>query len=216
MKKTFTLLTAGVIAFSSCGSGEDSKEDKTTSTKKENTVSNENQEITQESDSGDFQMVELPSGWEFVQEEQPMYYVYSTDSMLQEEMDQMAEKLAVGFGNCLAEIESKELQMAGAPMSVWTRWEETGYAIFDCGIPVVFDAVKMEGAMVKEIAPGTKCKYLHVGDYSTAYEPHQAVNEWAAQNGILIDNAREIYLTDPGLEPDTSKWETEIWYDVTF
>ena len=62
---------------------------------------------------------------------------------------------------------------------------------------------------------------LHTGDYSTVVTAHSALIDWAAQNGVRWQQhddgneerwgARvEFYITDPGEEPDASKWETEV------
>lgn len=57
----------------------------------------------------------------------------------------------------------------------------------------------------------------HTGHPSTLIEATRTLLEWAAANSLTFDvdgnrwGARlELYLTDPQIEPDLDKWETEL------
>jgi len=46
---------------------------------------------------------------------------------------------------------------------------------------------------------------------------YNSINEYFEIGGGLTQTGGpwEVYATDPGAEPDTSKWLTEIWFPVS-
>ena len=68
---------------------------------------------------------------------------------------------------------------------------------------------------------GRYATVTHVGHPSELMEVTKALLEWAAAQGLTWDvsaadggerwgSRLEIYLTDPGEEPDMSKWQTQL------
>ena len=56
----------------------------------------------------------------------------------------------------------------------------------------------------------------HFGLYENLPASYEILDDWINDNGYeLIDRSYEIYITDPGTEPDSSKWETQIFYPVS-
>lgn len=51
----------------------------------------------------------------------------------------------------------------------------------------------------------------HVGPYEGVGAAHRALEAWAAEHGETVTAAWEVYVTDPGEEPDQSKWRTEVF-----
>jgi len=61
------------------------------------------------------------------------------------------------------------------------------------------------------IEPHKALVYMHVGDYegiSKSYE--KAVQVMLAKGYTMKLPSYEVYITDPGTEPDSSKWKTEL------
>ena len=51
----------------------------------------------------------------------------------------------------------------------------------------------------------------HVGPYDTISQGHAALAAWIEENGrTAAGPVREVYWTDPGQEPDSSRWKTEL------
>ncbi len=52
---------------------------------------------------------------------------------------------------------------------------------------------------------------LHVGPYEDLHLAHRAAEKWLPENGLQSSGpAWEVYVTDPGDEPDPGKWRTEV------
>lgn len=92
---------------------------------------------------------------------------------------------------------------------------------FEAGIPITGD-VTVSGAIKKGSLPaGRYAVLIHTGDYSGLKDAHMAMIDWGERNGAKFACAYgeggerfgarvESYITDPGCEPDPSKWETEV------
>jgi effector-binding domain-containing protein len=62
---------------------------------------------------------------------------------------------------------------------------------------------------------GKALKVDYYGDYAGSEQAHVAIMEYIDQNGLTAkEPVIELYITDPGMEPDTSKWLTTIYYLV--
>ena len=114
-------------------------------------------------------------------------------------------------GQCLR---ASGAPMASAPVAVYLAWRNS-----DCDMAV---GCKMEGS----VALSDGCEWLdlqggkhafasHYGPYETLHQTHAAIRNWCAANGIEMSGpCWETYPVDPGLEADSSKWQTDVYYPV--
>ena len=105
-------------------------------------------------------------------------------------------------------------QMASMPMAVYVAWRDA-----DCdvaaGCQVAGEVTLTNGCEWLDLAGGPHAFASHFGPYDTLGETHQAVMGWCAANGKKISGpCFEMYPTDPGLEPDSAKWQTDVYYPV--
>ncbi len=57
---------------------------------------------------------------------------------------------------------------------------------------------------------------IHVGSYDTLETTYGEVVQWMTDHNLVpAGESWEFYLTDPNVEPDTSKWQTKIVWPVT-
>ena len=74
---------------------------------------------------------------------------------------------------------------------------------------------ELEGFETFTVAGG---KFLHIdyyGDYSATETAHVAMDEYIKANGLTHKYpVIEQYVTDPGQEPDPSKWLTKVYYPL--
>lgn len=55
----------------------------------------------------------------------------------------------------------------------------------------------------------------HIGDYSTLGDAHFALGEYVRRERFETAGlCWEEYVTDPGAEPDSAKWETRVYWPV--
>jgi effector-binding domain-containing protein len=79
-----------------------------------------------------------------------------------------------------------------------------------------------DGAVVSGVLPtGRYATLVHAGNPGELADATKVLLDWAAEQGLNWDSSPgdggerwgsrlEIYLTDPNVEPDMSKWETQL------
>ncbi len=128
--------------------------------------------------------------------------------------DKIPELLGEHFGEVYAHIQQLGQQPAGMPFSRYFAMDGVNVD-FECGMPV---AVPLEGAgrvVAGELPAGTVTTVTHMGPYDNLPQSWTALLEWMGSQGLQPAGAPwEVYVTDPGLEPDQSKWRTDIHFPV--
>lgn len=198
MKKIIYSFAIFSISLASCS------EDETTSE-----TSNETPNATPHEET-----IELPSGWEMTQNES-ITYLAIRDSVSGDEWANFSAKLGENYGQIVAYMNANNIDFAGMPLTQWFTFDETGTSIYTAGIPVASGTAAGDGMEIVTIPAGSAYKYVHMGAYEETEAAHNAINQYMYSTGNLPTGAPwEIYVTDPGMEPDTSKWVTEIWYPI--
>lgn len=65
------------------------------------------------------------------------------------------------------------------------------------------------------LTPGLNAEIDYYGPYENTGAAHEAMETWLTQNGKKVSGPPyEVYVTDPGQEPDPNKWLTRICYPV--
>jgi effector-binding domain-containing protein len=106
--------------------------------------------------------------------------------------------------------------MTGAPMGLFYTWDmETQKTDMAVALPVSSTKAGNDTVMPGTLAAGRVLMVNHYGPYDGTGKAHSLIEIYAKENGINIGApAAEIYVTDPGTEPDTAKWLTQIVYPV--
>ncbi len=104
--------------------------------------------------------------------------------------------------------------MTSMPYAVYLDWRAT-----DCDLAAgcqVVGNVDLEGACEWLTLPGGPHAFAsHFGPYHQLKETHTAIRAWCETNGKnMTGPCWETYPVDPGLEPDPSKWQTDVYYPV--
>lgn len=117
------------------------------------------------------------------------------------------------FGAAYATITENELEFDGSPSGIYFVWEpEKGQADMAAAIPVKNLENDLDGFETFELG-GKALKIVHMGSYDDLDKPHNAMEAYLNENNLVMEGpALEEYITDPGSEPDTSKWVTHIFY----
>ena len=86
---------------------------------------------------------------------------------------------------------------------------------FECGIPTVSPMESVGRAQAGGLPGGTVATVTHMGPYDALRQTWAALTEWMSSQGLQPAGAPwEVYVTDPGAEPDQSKWRTDIFFPV--
>ena len=103
--------------------------------------------------------------------------------------------------------------LAGPPFS---RFYEVGETIdFEAGFPVV-EAVEGNARIKAGKLPGGKTATLtHLGPYQELSRSYGVLEEWFKDRDHEVGEAKwEVYMTDPGVEPDPQKWRSLIYWSI--
>lgn len=207
MKKIFYAIAITSVVFTSCEEAE-------TETASTDESPSQTEAKTSPEESVTTEESPLPEGWEKTTTSQIVYLAIK-DSVTNEEMQNLSPILAEKYGQIVAYMTEQNIEFAGMPLTHWFTWDTTALSIYAAGIPVVAGTLAGEGMELITIPASEALKYTHIGSYHDMELAHFAINEYIYGNGINVTGGPwEIYVTDPGTEPDESKWVTEIWYPL--
>lgn len=140
-----------------------------------------------------------------------LYYLSIRDTA---NMETIGMKLGQGYGMIQQEMTKQKLQMAGAPFAIYYSDSESEFDM-DVALPTNKpgkDAGKIKAGMI----PAGKHIVAHFfGAYEKTPDAHRAISSYIQKNGLKVSGPpREHYITDPMAEPDTAKWQTDVFYPV--
>lgn len=111
----------------------------------------------------------------------------------------------------MAQISASGGKTAGAPFSRYHGFAEQSVDI-EAGIPVAAP-IEVKGRVVNSELPGGRVVTgWHIGPYEKLTGAHNALQQYLKANQLEADGGPwEIYWTDPGMVPDSSKWRTQLF-----
>jgi effector-binding domain-containing protein len=123
-------------------------------------------------------------------------------------------KLGKNYGAIGAAMAKQKLTQQGPVLAIYYSDSETNFD-FDAAVPVN-KAGKADGNVKPgKLAAGNAVVAHYYGGYMGTPAGHMAIHEYLkAHNKKVIGAPYEMYVTDPGMEKDSSKWLTEICYPV--
>lgn len=121
------------------------------------------------------------------------------------------------IGDVLVWLVKKGLEPAGAPFRRYLIVDRERKLEVDVGIPIA-ERVPGEGQIIADALPaGMYAMMLHIGHPDELEEASANLLTWAEEKRIRweMDGPRwggrvEWYYSDLGIEPDMTKWETEL------
>lgn len=118
------------------------------------------------------------------------------------------------LGRIYGGIQSSNLTATGQPSGLYWEWDmENSRTVMAAAIPVDDITAMIEGYEVIDIAAGRSLATDYYGPYEQSIRAHEALDAYLAEHEIANPSVViEEYLTDPGTEPDPSKWHTRITY----
>ena len=127
--------------------------------------------------------------------------------------ENMQKFYADNLGAAYTTITENNLEFDGSPSGIYFVWEpEKGQADMAAVIPVKDLKNDLDGFETFELG-GKALKTVHIGSYDDLDKPHNEMEAYLNENNLVMEGpALEEYITDPGNEPDTSKWVTHIYY----
>ena len=124
------------------------------------------------------------------------------------------EQVGPTLGRILPEVHAWLAQghgvMAGPPYARYHPGPDNTFDL-EAGLPVAPPVVG-DDKVKASVLPGGRCAVAtHVGPYELLSATHQRLHQFVADQGEKAAGPPwESYLTDPGDEPDPSKWKTLV------
>lgn len=128
---------------------------------------------------------------------------------------ELGAKLAEVFPAVLRYTQAHGARVAGMPFSRYHGHDEArGVFEIEAGLPIDGPCAGDPAILATELPGGRAAKLVHVGPYDTLGESHDRLRAWVAAHHEARGAAWEVYVTDPGAEPDPAKWRTEIFLPI--
>ncbi len=142
-------------------------------------------------------------------DEQPILYIRR-----QVEQSALQPLFAECFPKLFAHGMQHGLAITGNPIA---RYVDLGPGLWtvDCIIPLGQEAEPGDGMDKGTLAGGNVVKGSHFGPYEELDKAYVAMQKWMQDQGLKAGGPHwEQYVTDPGEEPEPSKWQTDVYWPV--
>ncbi|REJ85263.1 MAG: hypothetical protein DWQ44_01000 [Bacteroidetes bacterium] len=141
----------------------------------------------------------------------PLHYLAVRDTA---DYNSISMKLGMNYGLVAEAMKVQGLNYGGQPFAIYYSGGE-GRFDFDSAIPVDKPGKSSGKVRAGQIMAGKAVVGHHYGDYSSLGNAHQMIDAYVAENNLTVSGVPwEVYVTDPGAEPDTSKWLTMVYYPI--
>ena len=143
-------------------------------------------------------------------EAQPMLAIRETSTM-----EELPERLGPLFGEVAGFLQRNGEQPAGMPFTIYHEVGGDTTLDFESGMPVASPVAGEGRIRAGELPAARVAAVTHLGPYDTLGGTWSALMDWMESQGLQPAGAPwEVYVTDPGAEPDQSKWRTDIFFPV--
>ncbi len=112
-------------------------------------------------------------------------------------------------------VNAQGAEINGPPYCVFYRYDPRRKIVFEVGYPVDKMLEGTESIHMVNIPSGNVVSASHFGPYTSLLNTHSKIQKYIRNNKLKWSGPPwEVYATDPATEPDTSRWETKIFYPV--
>ncbi len=128
----------------------------------------------------------------------------------------IGNKMGEMFGEIMALQKSLKYEQTGAPLSMYHKWDEVNqFTVFENCIPVDKEVAGKGRVQYKVIPAMRAVSATHFGAYDKTMYLYVAMDEFMKDFGLeQVGGPIEEYVNDPMMEPDTAKWQTNIYFPV--
>ncbi len=124
---------------------------------------------------------------------------------------EISKELATMLPEAMRAVGEQGIPPIGPPFTRYFNMATAGDIDIEAGFPVARPITASGRVKPGTLPAGQVASVWHIGPYHTVGQTHQRLMAWVAQRGLAPSGGPwEIYWTDPGLEPDSSRWRTEV------
>ena len=126
----------------------------------------------------------------------------------------LSKKFAKAFGQLISNIQVNKMEMAGPPITITTKWEESTFEYENC-IPIQNVKGDLSASVFEsKTYSGNAVKIEHIGSYQNLSKSYDDVMSYITQMNLEIsDNPWEVYISDPSNTPE-DKLITYIYFPI--
>lgn len=143
-------------------------------------------------------------------------YFSVTETVSMTDMAELGSDIfARNYGRILAFLGKKaDSVISGPPFAIYHEWnEETRQTKIEFAIPVITEMESDDDIKKRVLSASKGLEVNFLGPYSLTGRAHVQIEEYAKANEIELGPfGIEFFVTDPGNEPDTTKWLTKVYY----
>ncbi len=134
------------------------------------------------------------------------------DSVSMAEMQPFMETF---FPKLYMYVMRNQATIAGHPYSMYYSWDPEGRSYMEIGLPLDI-ALEGDKEIVPSETPGGKAvRGVYYGPYENMNSVYEALEQYMKVMKLEPRGvAWEVYVTDPSQEPDSSKWETQVFFPL--
>lgn len=121
---------------------------------------------------------------------------------------------AASFGKAMEAVNKAGAQMAGPPTGLYYKWDEQA-GVTDMAAAIPMTGKKQVAAEFQVVSLPKRTAYVldYYGPYEKMLLPYLALDNYFMEKGLKQSSpVVEEYITDPGSEPDQSKWLTKVYF----
>jgi effector-binding domain-containing protein len=128
--------------------------------------------------------------------------------------DKLAAFFGASYGKIGEALGKAKAQPIGMPKAIYFTFDEKTMTTEVAAVMEVANGTKLEGVEKFETPAGKVLKIEYFGAYDKSANAHYAMDAYMKEKGLTQSYVLEEYVTDPGTEKDTAKWQTDIFYLV--
>jgi effector-binding domain-containing protein len=154
------------------------------------------------------------NGYEVAEEEIPAAYYIGIRRTLP--LEEIPAFYAESLPKIMATATTEKLTVAGPPCALYWTFDDVNNTT-DMAVSIPMTEEKKLGKEYKLYQLGGNKALIinYMGDYGNIKEAHKAMGAYMSGNKLrTIPPIVESYITDPSVEPDTTKWRTKLIYFV--
>ena len=132
-------------------------------------------------------------------------------------MDSMPSFYSKYLPEIFEAVTKAKLEITGAPTGLYFVWDQsTKSTVMAAAVPVKGNSsTKVKGYDTYVVPAGKNLHIAYMGGYGGLAGAHMEMDAYMKEKNLLQGiPVIEEYVTDPGKEPDSTKWMTNIYYPV--
>jgi len=129
-----------------------------------------------------------------------------------------ADEIGPAMGRTYREIidylSDNNLIVVGKPFSIYHSADAGNFDVV-FALEIEKEILPEKGFETGVVKAGHAAMISHFGNYINLPATYHIITNWLdEQNYQRVGNSWEVYVNDPGSEPDSSKWETQVYFPI--